>query len=98
MKCHKGNRGSRGGLPPTQPLHTLGCYLQVEQCAVLLYSLSAGQPGPVFSTYIPLSSGATPECPLSNSVPKSKNPEFLLPPLRILTCVQRADLFKHESL
>ena len=48
--CQKGNRGSRGGLPPTQPLHTLGCYLRVEQCAVLLYSLSAGQFGPVFST------------------------------------------------
>ena len=43
--------------------------------------------------HLSLSLGATPECPLSNSVPKSKATEHLLPPLHIPTCVQRADLF-----
>ena len=46
--------------------------------------------------HLPLSSGATPECPLSNSVLKSQNQEFLPPLLHIPTCVQRADLFKCE--
>ena len=38
----QGTQRSRGGLTPTQPLHTLGHHLRVEQCAVLLNPWIAG--------------------------------------------------------
>ena len=34
--CHKAPEGVGEGRTPTQPLHTLGHHLRVEQCAVLL--------------------------------------------------------------
>ena len=74
---HKGNRGSRGGLHPTQPLHTLGYYLQVEQHAVLL-SLMQGCVSSGFSTChrcLAWLSGATSRVSTQqNSAPKSRNP------------------------
>ena len=35
--CHRAPEGVGEGHTPTQPLHTLGHHLRVEQCAVLLY-------------------------------------------------------------
>ena len=96
---------SCGGLTPTRPLHTLGHHLRVEQCAVLLRSLNCRVLSPAFAMHIrstespaamlpsPLSSGATQVSTPQQCAEVSQNPESL-PPLHILTCVQRADLSK----
>ena len=85
--CHRAPEGVGEGRTPTQPLHTLGHHLRVEQCAVPLFPELQGcsvlSSPPLFSTH----KSATP-----NPLPPCCIPHCRLVPPKVSTQQQCAEV------